>query len=71
MSDKFNIDIWDYFFIGVGLLLLPIMGIGLIPIGIAAYRIGNKMEKYKKETDEELRKYDIDYITDEKLNELR
>ena len=42
-----------------------------MPIGIAVYRIGNKMEQYKKKTDEELRKYDIDYISDEELNELR
>ena len=56
MSDKFNIDIWDYFLIGVGILLLPIMGIGLIPIGIAVYRIGDKMEKHKKQLDEYLDK---------------
>ena len=56
MNDKFNIDIWDYFLIGVGILLLPIMGIGLIPIGIAVYRIGDKMEKYKKQLDEYLDK---------------
>jgi len=58
MSDKFNIDIWDYFLIGLGILLLPIMGIGLIPIGIAVYRIGDKMEKHKKETDKFMEDFD-------------
>jgi len=56
MNNKISIDVWDYFLIGVGILFLPIMGIGLIPIGIAIYRIGHKMEKYKKQLDEYLDK---------------
>jgi len=70
MSDEFNIDIWDYFLIGVGILLLPIMGIGLMPIGIAVYRIGNKMEKHqRKETEivREIKMNEYDYQTIEEM----
>jgi len=68
---KYDIDIIDYILIGCGLLLLPVFGLGLIPIGAGIYRIGDKMEKYKKETDEELKKYDIDYIDENVLRELK
>ena len=68
---KHDIDIIDYFLIGSGILLLPVFGLGLIPIGAGIYRIGDKMEKYKKETDEELKKYDIDYIDENVLRELK
>ena len=44
----------DYLLVGVGVLLLPAYLIGLLLIGIAIYRIGDKMQKYKEETDEEL-----------------
>ncbi len=68
---KHDIDIIDYLLIGGGILLLPVFGLGLISIGAGIYRIGDKMEKYKKETDEELKKYDIDYIDENVLRELK
>ena len=68
---KHDIDIIDYLLIGSGVLLLPVFGLGLIPIGAGIYRIGDKMEEYKKETDEELKKYDIDYIDENVLRELK
>lgn len=44
----------EYLLVGIGVLLLPVYFIGLLLIGIAIYRIGDKMQKYKEETDEEL-----------------
>ena len=53
-----NLDFLDYSLIIGGVLLLPVFLIGLIPIGIGVWRIGDKMQKHKKETDDELdRKY--------------
>jgi len=53
-----KIDWIDYCLVGIGVLFLPVFLIGLLPIGIAIYRIGDKIEKYKQETDEALdRKY--------------
>jgi len=49
-----NIDWIDYLLVGVGVLLLPVFLIGLLPIGIVIYRLGDKMQKYKQETDEAL-----------------
>jgi len=49
-----KIDWIDYLLVGFGVLLLPVFLIGLLPIGIVIYRIGDKMEKHKKKTDEEL-----------------
>ena len=68
---KHDIDIIDYLLIGGGILLLPAYGLGLILIGVGVYRIGDKMQKYKKESDEELKKYDIDYIDENVLRELK
>ena len=49
-----KIDWIDYLLVGVGVLLLPVFLLGLLPIGIAIYRIGDKIQKYKQETDEVL-----------------
>ena len=68
---KHGIDVIDYLLICGGILLLPAFGLGLILIGVAVYRIGHKMEQYKIETDEELKKYDIDYVDENALRELR
>ena len=44
----------EYLLVGIGVLLLPVYLIGLLPIGIVIYRLGDKIEKYKEETDEAL-----------------
>jgi len=55
---KKEIGLIDYLLVGIGVLFLPVYFIGLLLIGIAIYRIGGKLEKYKQETDEALdRKY--------------
>jgi len=51
---KKEIDWIDYCLVGIGVLFLPVYFIGLLLIGIAIYRIGDKMQKYKEETEEEL-----------------
>ena len=55
---KNNIDIYDYILIGLGIILLPVFLIGLIFIGWAIFRIGNKMAKHKEETDKRLDEFD-------------
>jgi len=44
----------DYLLVGIGVLLLPVYLIGLLPIGIVIYRIGDKMQKYAEESDKEI-----------------
>jgi len=68
---KNDIGFLEYVLVGFGILLIPVFGLGLILIGLAVYRIGDKMQKYKRETDEELKKYDIDYIDENVLKELK
>ena len=68
---KNDIGFLEYVLVGCGILLIPAFGLGLILIGLAVYRIGDKMQKYKRETDEELKKYDIDYIDENVLKELK
>ena len=83
---KHDIDIIDYFLIGSGILLLPVFGLGLIPIGAGIFRIGDKMQRHKEQTYKELdrfdedtdrqleemsKKYDIDYIDENVLRELK
>lgn len=38
----------DYVLVVLGILLLPVSGIGLIPLGVLAWRIGTSMEKSEK-----------------------
>ena len=53
-----EIDKWDYLLLGLGIILLPVFLIGLIPIGVCVFRIGNKMAKHKEETDKRLDEFD-------------
>ena len=68
---KHEIGFLEYSLLGCGILLVPVFGLGLILIGLAVYRMGDKMQKYKRETDEELKKYDIDFVDENVLKELR
>ncbi len=68
---KYEIGFLEYSLIGCGILLISVFGLGLIPIGVAIYRIGCKMEQHKKKTDEELKKYDIDFVDENVLKELK
>jgi len=42
-----NIDLVDYLLVGFGILLLPLYLVGLIPLGIFLWRLGDKWEKTK------------------------
>lgn len=53
-----NIDNWDYLLIGVGIILLPVFLIGLLPIGMAIWRIGGKIQNHKDETDRKMEEFD-------------
>ena len=67
-----NIDLIDYLLVGCGILLLPLYLVGLIPLGIFLWRLGDKWEKHNEQLDKELHeKYDIDYIRDDVLEELK
>ena len=68
---KNDIGFLEYVLVGFGILLIPVFGLGLVLIGLAVYRKGDKMQKYKRETDEELKKCDIDYIDENVLKELK
>ena len=61
------IDKIDYMLIGGGVLLLPLMLVGLIPIGISIFRIANKWHKQldyeKRKAEEELEKLDKGIFT--------
>ncbi len=67
-----NIDLVDYLLVGTGILLLPLYLVGLIPLGIFLWRLGDKWEKQQELLDKELHeKYDIDYIRDNILEEMK
>jgi len=67
-----DIGIVDYLLIGFGILLLPLYLVGLIFIGIFLWRLGDKWEKHNEQLEKELHeKYDIDYIRDDILEELK
>ena len=66
-----NFSLADYILIVVGIILLPVFGIGLIPFGILVWRIGQKWEKHNEQLEKDLRKYDIDYILPDKLEEMK
>jgi len=55
---KHDIDITDYFLIGSGILLMPVFGLGLIPIGAGIFRIGSKMQKHKEQVNKDLEEFD-------------
>jgi len=67
-----NIGLVDYLLIGFGILLLPLYLVGLIFIGIFLWRLGDKWEKYNEQLEKELHeKYDIDYIRDDILEDMK
>jgi len=67
-----NIDLIDYLLVGFGILFLPLYLVGLIPLGIFLYRLGDKWEKHQEQLEKEMNeKYDIDYIRDDILEEMK
>jgi len=67
-----DIDLVDYLLVGFGILFLPLYLVGLIPLGIFLWRLGDKWEKYQEQLDKELHeKYDRDYIRDDILEEMK
>jgi len=67
-----NIDLADYLLVGFGILLLPLYLVGLILIGIFLWRLGGKWQKQQEQLDKALHeKYDIDYIRDDVLEEMK
>ncbi len=71
-KNQTNIDVVDYLLVGFGILLLPLYLVGLIPLGIFLWRLGDKWQKHNEQLDKELHeKYDIDYIRDDILEEMK
>jgi len=67
-----NIGFVDYLLVIFGILLLPLYLIGLIFLGIFLWRLGNKMEKQSEQLEKELHeKYDMDYISNDVLEEMK
>ena len=67
-----DIDLVDYLLVGGGILLLPFYLVGLIFLGIFVWRLGDKMQKHNEQLEKELHeKYDIDYIRDDILEEMK
>jgi len=67
-----NIDLIDYLLVGFGILFLPLYLVGLIPLGIFVWRLGDKWEKQNEQLDKELHeKYDMEYIRDDVLEEMK
>jgi len=67
-----NIDLVDYLLVGSGILLLPLYLVGLIPLGIFLCGLGDKWQKHNEQLDKELHeKYDMDYIRDDILEEMK
>ncbi len=67
-----NIDLIDYLLVGFGILFLPLYLVRLIPLGIFLCRLGDKWQKHNEQLDKELHeKYDIDYIRDDLLEEMK
>jgi len=71
-KDQTDIDFMDYLLVGVGILLLPLYLVGLIFLGIFVWRLGDKWEKHSEQLEKELHEeYDIDYIRDDILEEMK
>jgi len=67
-----DINLIDYLLVGFGILLLPLYLVGLIPLGIFLCRLGDKWQKHNEQLDKELHeKYDMDYIRDDILEEMK
>jgi len=67
-----NINLVDYLLVGSGILLLPLYLVGLIPLGIFLWKLGDKWQKHNEQLDKELHeKYDMNYIRDDILEEMK
>ena len=67
-----DINLVDYLLVGFGILFLPLYLVGLIPLGIFLWRLGDKWQKHNEQLDKELHeKYDMDYIRDDILEEMK
>lgn len=66
-----KLDILDYILIGMGILLLPVMMVGLVPIGIAVWRLGHKWQIESEKYDRNIEEIDreIDELTYEDWRE--
>ncbi len=71
-KNQTNIDLLDYLLVGGGILLLLPYMVGLILLGIFLWRLGDKWQKHNEQLEKELHeKYDIDYIRDDVLEDLK
>jgi len=67
-----DINLIDYLLIGFGILFLPLYLVGLIPLGIFLWRLGDKWEKHQEQLEKEIHEtYDMDYIRDDILEEMK
>jgi len=67
-----NIDLIDYLLVGFGILFLPLYLVGLIPLGIFLWRLVDKWEKHNEQLGKEVHeKYDMDYMRDDVLEEMK
>jgi len=60
---KNKIDIYDYMLVIGGILLLPVFLLGLIPLGIFVWRLGDKWAKNNEQLDKEIEEIDKEVIT--------
>jgi len=58
-----KIDIYDYMLVIGGIILLPVFLIGLIPLGIFVWRLGDKWAKNNEQLDKEIEEIDKEVIT--------
>ena len=54
-----NIDLIDYLLVGFGILFLPLYLVGLIPLEIFLWRLGNKWEKHQEQLEKDSKNYNI------------
>jgi len=54
-----NINFVDYLLVGIGILLLPLYLVGLIPLGIFLWRLGDKWEKHQEQLEKDSKNYKI------------
>ena len=60
---KNKIDKYDYLLVIGGILLLPVFLIGLIPLGIFVWRLGDKWAKHNEQLDREIEEIDREVVT--------
>ncbi len=54
-----DINLIDYLLVGFGILLLPLYLVGLIPLGIFLYGLGDKWEKRQEQLEKDSKNYKI------------